>query len=469
MLPGLSDLLRTIAALPLIGLLYTLGSNEYFAIPVFEQTGCIAVVAAGLAWRIAKKERAHTAFWLTVFLCLYSFPLTAGGYVFTGVWTFPIAGLCLALAFGLWRKAHVARRIGLGIVLAALLGVFFVHYFRNLDFDETFGRCRKEEARLDPLARILDRAKHPYDFAVWKMPVGSPQSGEEITEKKEILIATYGWNRKIRRFEIDSGRLVDEIALPSDGQVQRLAVDPGSDTLFGPQWGRWGQNESVLALNLPTGKQTQIPVSSCRNICEIAIEENSDRLYALCEVSHTLVSIDMRDHSMQSAVLLPGRDAYDMALDPVRKRIVTTDFFSPYVTVVNSETMKVEKKIRAGWITSGIVFFEDHFYVAAPFYSKALEIDARTLLIDRVFKAGYGGRALEIDPTRKILFIGSYLDGKITAVDLQSGKTLKTAYAGMLMRGIKVFNDRLFLATGCGIKTIDLTAWLGPPFFKIAN
>jgi hypothetical protein len=470
MRPNLKDVLRTLGALPFLAILSMLGRNEYLFVPTVGKAGACAVIAAGLAWRIWKKDRAYTPFWLLVFLSVYNVPMSFGGYAYTGLWMFPISAACFAAGFVAWRKAHIVRRAGLGILIASLLGIFLLHFYRNLDFDETLGRCERDNRKIDPAVKIFDRNKHPYDFVV----IDACSHAQEIPPYHPEPIcklrgyAPYGLEHKVRVFDMGSDKLTGEIKLPGEGQVQRVKPGWFNGYLFAPVWGRWGMNEEVLLLDRWDDIVTKtIPIGHCRNLCAVAIDEIGERLYGLCEVSHTLVSVHLDyphlNPRQEKYVVLPGRDAYDLAFDKERHRIFTSDFFSPTVTVVNADTLAIEKEIRLSWMSAGLLLHKDHLYVTQPLESEIVEVDAETLTVTRRFEAGYGARDLDIDEARGVLFSGNYLAGTLDAIRLADGKKIKEAYAGILLRGIHADTktDRLYLATGCGVKYIQLGEWLG--------
>ncbi len=210
------------------------------------------------------------------------------------------------------------------------------------------------------------------------------------------------------------------------------------------------------------GVMDYLPVPDCRNMIDVESDPVTDDIYALCEVSHTLVKIDAKRNKETQSVKLPGLDVYDFAFDPKRRKFLVTDYLTTNATVVDPDAMKVVRKIRVGWVSTGVKYFDDKFYVALPLVSQVVEVDADTYEVTRKLDVGYGVRDIEIDKNRRILFSGNYLSGSVDAVDLNTGKRLKRAKAGGLIRGVEYHakTDRLYIASGCGVKFIPVGKWL---------
>lgn len=471
MFPTTFDLIRTLAAVPLLAFLSVMALNEYFFVPRVALAGAGLILAAGLVYRVKKKERAYLPFWLTVFLSAYNFPMAAGGYLFLG-WKM---GLALVAGFSagyflLW-KARSPRRVGMGLIVAFLLGTFSLHFHRQLDFDQALGRCEKERMRVSPVVRLLNNAKHPYDFA--RVPA--------TKGRRSRIVATYGLGDRLRWFDAAAGGLVRESRLPREGEVQRLTPNARAGVLYAPPWARRGRREEILVIrdgdgevtgtipvNFTPGQDPEAaghkPINGCRNLFEILLDPAAKRIYALCEVSHSLVRLDAETGQVTGYLELPGRDAYDMVLDPVRRRLFVTDYWSRTLSVVEVEGFTLEKSIPIGWSSFGIVLAGDRVFVARPLASEVVVVDADELKVVGRFPAGYGVRDLEVDEERGILYAGNYFEGTLDAIALDGGRRLRRVFVGKLLRGLLVDPDydRLYLAVGCGVKTIDLADWLGP-------
>ncbi|MBZ0272843.1 YncE family protein [bacterium] len=452
------DFGRTLAAAPLVFVFYGLAQNEYLFVPAAAKAGALAVIAAGIAWRVIRRERAHTPFWLAAFLAAYDLPMWLGGYSFLGlVAVFPMA-VAAVLAFFAWRNAHFARRAGLAVILVAAVGLFFLQFYREIAFDESLDRCAREAASLDPAVRVFDEARHPYDFAFAAVP------GDDESGARRLIAAAYGMEEIVRWFTDDSPpALAATTRIDAEGEVQRLTPNDAGDAFFAPPWGRRGDDEAILVLDANDRTVTRtIPVPICRNVFETLLDPATGRLFALCEVSHTLVALDPARGGFVGSVDVPGRDAYDLAFDVARRRILVTDYWSPNVVVVDADRLTVTHEVRVGWSSFGAIWHADRFYVARPLASEVVEIDADRLVVTRRFDAGYGVRDLAVDAARGVLYAGNYFDGTVDAIRLATGERIKRAAAGMLVRGVEYDPraDRLLVAAGCGAREIDLAEWL---------
>ncbi|MCB9477387.1 MAG: hypothetical protein H6685_10990 [Deltaproteobacteria bacterium] len=463
MRPTFSDILRTLAALPFLLFFWVLAKNEYFFVPIVAQVGAAAVIVAGIVLRVVLKRRVHTPFWLVVFLAVYNFPMSVGGYVFLGGKMFLVGPAAFALGLLLFAKTDRPRRLGAGAFAVMLVGILVMHYQRNLDFDEKFQRCEKDAAAVDEPIKPVDDFRHPYDFAV--VPVRREvlaTSGDFSQAVGPIVAATYGMSSRVRWFDGGTDELLRTTPVDNHGEVQRLVADPKQYFIYAPPWGRRGEDEELLRLNIKTGDVQSIDVhGSCRNLFDVAIDRTREKMFGVCEVSHSLVAWHWPSMRPAGEAPLPGRDAYDLAIDEARGRVLTTDYWSPDLTVVDAETLEMAARVRVGWSTFGVVAAADRYFVARPLASEVVVVNADTLEIERRIDVGYGVRDIEYDAGRGVLFAGNYFDGTVDAVDPATGQRLGRLFAGRLLRGLlyEPTRDRLFIAAGCGVRVLDLADW----------
>ncbi|MCL4236166.1 MAG: hypothetical protein KJ042_16805, partial [Deltaproteobacteria bacterium] len=339
MWPRFREIVLAVAAAPLLLLLWGLGHNEYLFGPGYVDLVAGAVIAAGIVWRIRFKTTAHTVLWLFVALCLYNAAISIGGFVFRP-WLSVVAVLLSGvLSFVLWRKKHWTIRVGWTVVLASFVGFFLLHYFREIDFDERFGRCRAEEAMLDPAVRVIDRVKHPYDYILYEPP---PLDDLDGGATRPWVVGAVGVDTfTLRWFDPDAVAFSHLTPLSGWQKVQRLALSADGRLIYGAPWGNRGKREFVLAVDPRDPKDvSKIPVDNCRNVYELMADPATGRLWVLCETSHNLVALDGRSYEQVAAADLPGLDAYDIALDPHRRRLFVTDYWSPSVTVLDAATVR---------------------------------------------------------------------------------------------------------------------------------
>ena len=119
----------------------------------------------------------------------------------------------------------------------------------------------------------------------------------------------------------------------NDG-IQRVTPHPNEPLLAMPAWGHWGVEETIYLVDEETGMvRDRVLVPGCRNAFEV--EFVADRMYVLCESSHSLheLAIDSPYRELHS-LELPGMDSYDMAVDRKKKLAYVTDWLSPYLVEV---------------------------------------------------------------------------------------------------------------------------------------
>jgi hypothetical protein len=86
------------------------------------------------------------------------------------------------------------------------------------------------------------------------------------------------------------------------------------------------------------------------------------------------------------------------------------------------------------------------------------EIDYDSGAILRTFFTGMGVRSVAYDQTRRRLYLGHYLTGKVKALDLATGRTVKEWQAGRFVRTLVPSRDmrRLVVTSNLGIVEIEL-------------
>lgn len=429
--------------------------SEYLFPAWIPSIGCGVVAVICLLYTLITGNRSTIHFWFFTWLAVMDISYSLGGYLFIRYWAIPIILLSFIVGYIIYRKKLLIKRIALGYILVTV-AVMLVPRIYNIDRS-----CKDEPKRLDPVVHYFDNTRDPYDFALVKIP--DELRSAHHTLPSRLLLSTHGTTEAVRWFDAKTSRFLAKTPFKEYGTVQRLTPSKNPGIVIGSPWGtRANETQHILFFDATSFSISgKIPVEGCVHLFEVVEDPAKDVYYALCETSHTLVRIE-KGGEKQTVVKLPGRDAYDMVFDPVRRRIITTDWWSPNITLVNADTMTVEKTVPIGWSSFGILIHRDKIYVARPLANEVVEMDGETLQILRRLDAGYGVRDIEVDGQRDILFAGNYFDGTVDAFDLVSGKRIRRAYVGKLMRGliIDTVRDRLYLGTGCGIKFIFLFEWL---------
>jgi len=105
----------------------------------------------------------------------------------------------------------------------------------------------------------------------------------------------------------------------------------------------------------------------------------------------------------------------------------------------------------------------DSFFVSGMMEHGLWEVDRKTLTFQKLHPIGFCAHFLYLDPERRILYVGDYSDGGLSAFSLDEKRVLARLSTGTLLRNMAFSSnrDRLFFASGCGIYEVDLEAWLG--------
>jgi len=433
-----------VLAVPTGMLWFALGRNEY----VFPAWGrYLAVAAAVLVWagvRVAGKRPAHLPSWVLVALGIYNLHLAAAGYLYLSLWA-PLpalaiaAGVCLAFRRRdrLWRALNA-----LHLVLLAGIVLFMMH--NQYYFLDESQRCADETARLPSAVQaIVGSPLHPYDLGGAR---GAAQVGVAFGKTSHVYLLRLSDLTVHRGGEIQTG-------------VQRVTPHPRQPLLAMPAWAHWGQDESVYLVDARTGDvHRRVPVPGCRNAFEV--EFLDDRMYVLCEVSHSLHELSAEPpYEQRRMLVLPGMNSYDLAIDHATRRAYVSDWLSPYLTEVDLTAFTLLRRQWIGWVSFGVALGPDGMlYVAQPLHRRVQVIDVHGMTTVRSIAAGYGARDLTFDARRGLLLVGNYFDGTLDIVRLADGAGLQRVFVGDLLRGLWLdeAGDRLLMAVGCGVRVVDV-------------
>ena len=440
-----------VLAVPIGLLWFALGRNEY----VFAPWGrYVALGAALLVWAVIRfvvKRPAHLFSWLLTVLALYSWHMAAAGYLYVLVWS-PLIALALAgLVYGGFRRRDRLWRLlnALQLVLLAGLVLFMMnnqYYF--LDEDQ---RCAREAARLPAAVHSIGNTpRHCYDLGA---APNAQQVGVACGRAANAYLLRLPDLQLLRGAEIQTG-------------VQRVTPHPTLPLLALPAWAHWGQDESVYLIDSRSGAvERRVPVPGCRNAFEV--EFLGDRMFVLCEVSHSLHELAaLPPYETKRTLTLPGMDSYDLAIHPGTQRAYVSDWLSPYLTEVDLTTLKPLRREWIGWVSFGLAFGPDGLlYVAQPLQRRVQAIDINRLSVVRTIPAGYGPRDLDFDARRGLLLVGNYFDGTLDFLRLSDGVRVRRVFVGDLLRGLwgDQAGDRLLVAVGCGLRVVDLAALFRTP------
>ncbi len=424
-------------------LLFYVGANEYL-FPAWGRYVALGVgLAIALAIRLRTRRSGHEVAWVLLALFVYNAHLSLGGYTFLG-WYAPVA--FVAPVVGAWlflRRRTVLWRILAGLNIAFFVGLILLMVHRDFTFVDEAEKCRGEKRALPHFVHVVDGPRHPYDFGGY--------------QEDETIGVAFGYESKFFRLRHEGPRLVEGGEV--DARIQRVTPHPLRREFYVPVWAQWGADERILVMDMDTGaKIGEVPVPGCRNLFEI--EFFHDRLYALCEVSHSLHELEAAPPFTPLRTLkLPGMDSYDFAIDLNAGRAYVTDWLSPWLVEVDLRSMAVVRKKWIGFSSFGVNIGPDgRLYVAQMFLRRVNVLDVLTLETRQTLRAGYGPRDLDFDPQRGLLFVGNYFDGTVDVFETASGRRVTRFFAGKPLRGLWFDRqrERLYLACGCGVRWAEL-------------
>ena len=88
------------------------------------------------------------------------------------------------------------------------------------------------------------------------------------------------------------------------------------------------------------------------------------------------------------------------------------------------------------WKSEGVIL------VSRPLAGEIMVLDSDSLRHLRTIRAGAGARFFDLDETGRRLFVGNYLEGTLSCISFEDGKTTGIWKLGPLVRGVKYDPER---------------------------
>jgi hypothetical protein len=444
--PPWTDLGGSLLGLVCVCLLVTLGLHNEYLFPTWGTWVALIVGLAGaLLLRLFRRRPGCEVLFVLLVMNLYSVVFWTGGYSYLGWLAVPVF-LCLAITpYLVFRRRERLWRLLFALNLAMVFGTAMLETCRSYAAVNADKKCRAEEEIVPSFVHSVPGPRHPYDF--------------DGVSNERYLGAAFGQTRQFYLLDADQMQLRPAARVPRG--VQRVVAHPQLPLYVLPPWSKMGNDERIEFVDRSTGQLVaRTSVTGCRNLFTVAFW--NDRMFALCEVSHTLHEFSARPPFEQMRSLsLPGMDAYDLAIDPEHGRALVSDYFSPWLTEVDLGAMAVLRRKWVGPFSFHIAFAPDgRVYIAQMLWRRVLVLDPKSLEVVRKIPAGYGPRDFDFDQNRGLLLIGNYYDGTLDVVGLDDGQRHQRVFVGGLLRGLWFDHarDRLYLAAGCGVRWIPGSA-----------
>lgn len=287
--------------------------------------------------------------------------------------------------------------------------------------------------------------KRPYDMVI-------PENTRHLfTVYKEGAVEMYDLKsrRELRELRMrDIGR--------RRGSTQRVIADPATRRLFATYW-RADNDGAVAVFDAERLRFQSVLTEPLCPAISLELDPATHSLIALCEAGSKLVWYDTRTLKKTYVLPLPRFSQPGAArLDARRRRIyVSSGSIARYLYEINADTKRITRRANVGFVTLDMALDADRrrAYLARPLPGRIDVVNLDTMRIIGSIQAGAGVRDLDIDPNRRILVAGDYIDGIARIIDLNSGLTLRRYSVGKQVRGVyhSAELNRTFAASACGV------------------
>jgi DNA-binding beta-propeller fold protein YncE len=250
-------------------------------------------------------------------------------------------------------------------------------------------------------------------------------------------------------------------------EPQRMAYDLQSKKIFISNRGsRAGEQQCVLALQ--SGRQWQVPTAAQQLPLFPVISAAARKLFEIPEVGRIQV-IDV--DTLRLETIGDWWMFYGGAIDDRRGRLyVTPDIFPGLLRALDVRSYEIIESRWIGWINFDAHVNEEtgEIWIARPLANEILVLDLHLRPVARIH-VGFQPREVKIDLRHGLVYVGNYMGGTVTVLDLNAKRVLTAVRprqaAGRvplmdavlpLLRGVFVSdNDALYVSERKGIFRID--------------
>lgn len=436
-------LIGIILSLPPVLLFWWLGQNRWTLAPYWLYIFLgLGLLAAAIDRLYRKDQPHHEATWIVFFLGLNASLHCLSGYAYLGGWALPVFLYFPAAFLYLFPDRPRRWRVLAGVIAALTAGFLMNLMFRqSLLIDEGY-YCQRQR-------RFLPEYVHPID---------GPTQCFDLAGVEGRGTALAGFSSVPAPYLLDLESLTMQQGESLSHGIRSVTPHPARNEWAVVPWENYGSQRHVVMVDEEGRIVGEAKGAGCKKPAQVAFHSN--RMLLLCEESHSLHAFPASPpYAEEASLVLPGFRSHDLAIDAETGHAYVTDYGAWDLVEVDLAEFTVNRRTSVGWSTFGIVWGSmELLYLAQPMKNRVLAEDPHSLAEVFVIRTGNGPRALAFDSRRQLLFVGDYFTGDVEFFDPVQKRRLGGFYAGRLLRGLwlDVERDRLFVATGCGIRWINL-------------
>ena len=290
------------------------------------------------------------------------------------------------------------------------------------------------------------------------------------TDDGQSLLVSLREPRRVIRLDLASGAASD--------WVDAAELGPGSGHLFS-----WTEPENILplpgqdtvlllkavsddeelneVLKVSVGGQVRGVLQSVpRGGVSDMISDGAGHLYLSQEFASSVYELDAATLGLTRTLRWPDAETNKVEVDRDRGRIYSLGlWFDPFLRAMDLRGGQEVATLELGTLNWDMALDPRTGRIFVPKFvgGEVLVIDGERLQVMEAWPAGFGARAVDIDPARRLLFVGSMHASRVTVLDLDRGDTVLDLRLGGYIKGLHVNRrtHRAYVGCACGVYEID--------------
>ena len=206
---------------------------------------------------------------------------------------------------------------------------------------------------------------------------------------------------------------------------------------------------------------------------DMALDAAGDKLYIVTSMYPSMVTVDLKTNRQTG--VLPffdpvsiGEGGVAWCMSQSRKTrllymVVVSDKMRNVVEV-DPDRQQVLRTLEWDWNGLSAMILnpqEDALYCQSSMWDELTKVRPDTLSIERTYRGDRHARCLTLDPNRNVIYILGYCSGKVSSINLDTGKKSWELRVGGRPHGMYLDSqDRLWVHSMSGVYCLDLaTIW----------
>ncbi|MFH1886166.1 MAG: hypothetical protein ABIM40_05655 [Pseudomonadota bacterium] len=196
-----------------------------------------------------------------------------------------------------------------------------------------------------------------------------------------------------------------------------------------------------------------------------------DKIYVSIDYWPSILTYDLDTGELVDSVelvskglVITGGFVWNLVQSHASRRLYSINAPGPGdLAEVDPDTMEITNQMDFGDLIGTGLFLDQtdqKLYYQSGFFNSLYKVDLKTFTMEREYKGEFHVRRLGLDRERNVMYLLGYVSGKVTALDLDSGKHLWKVPVGGRPHGLDLQGQTLWVHSMAGVFRLDLdTIW----------